>query len=55
MIPIWYVMDVVANIFEKICIFLFVEYPFWSYKKLEEYEKIYGPRKYPKWLSKLGM
>ena len=38
----WYVLDVVSNILDKVCMLYFVNLPLWAYEKMEEYEKTYG-------------
>jgi hypothetical protein len=41
-LPIWYVLDVIANILDWVCVKLFVDLPLWGFAKAEEYERLYG-------------
>lgn len=40
MFPLWYIQDVMANIFDWICMRIFVDLPFWGLTRAMEYERM---------------
>lgn len=40
MFPIWYILDIISNIFDWVCIRVFVWLPLYGMRKMEEMERL---------------